>query len=149
MRQPIKPFRVSIVQHRGTPYEVGRAQAHAFAATSKGRAFLRRKTIRFPAWFDLRAEERMYAKFSPALWEEIGGIAEGLAIPMERAVLYFGNLGMRPPIGGCSAVMSNGVYGRNYDYKPRHYGARFALMQVTGSHASLGASERSPAGSTA
>ena len=141
MRQPTKPFRVSIVQHRGTPYEVGRAQAHAFAATNKGRAFLRRKTIRFPAWFDIRAEQRMYKKFSAPLWEEIGGIAEGLAIPMERAVLSFGNLGMRPPTGGCSAVMSNGVYGRNYDYKPRWYGARIALMQVTGSYASLGASE--------
>lgn len=137
----MRPFRVGIAQHRGTPYEVGRAQALAFAATPKGRAFLRRKTIWFPAWFDLRAEERMFARFSPALWEELGGIAEGLAIPMERAVLCFGNAGMRPPIGGCSAVMSNGVYGRNYDYKPRRYGARFALVQVKGSHASVGASE--------
>ena len=48
---------------------------------------------------------------------------------MERAALCFGNDGLRPPIGGCSAVMANGVYGRNYDFKPRHYGARFALVQ--------------------
>lgn len=134
-------FRVSIAQHRGTPYEVGRAQAHAFAATAKGRAFLRRKTVRFPPWFDIRAEQRAHERFSPALWEEIGGLAEGLAIPMERAVLYFGNAGIRPPVGGCSAVMSNGVYGRNYDYRPRYYGARFALIQVKGSHASIGFTE--------
>jgi predicted choloylglycine hydrolase len=60
---------------------------------------------------------------------------------MERAVLSFGNNGLRPPIGGCSAVMSGGVYGRNYDYKPRYYGARFALVQPKGSYASIGASE--------
>jgi hypothetical protein len=56
-------------------------------------------------------------------------------------VLYFGNAGMRPPTGGCSAVMTHGVYGRNYDYRPRHYGARFAVVHPRGSHASIGATE--------
>jgi hypothetical protein len=37
--------------------------------------------------------------------------------------------------------MANGVYGRNYDFKPRYYGARFAIVQAGGSHASIGASE--------
>ena len=102
----IKPFRVSVVQCRGTRYEVGRAQARTFAATPKGRAFLRRKSFRLPWWFKIRTEERVFAKFSPGLWEEIGGLAEGLGVPMERAVLCFGNNGLRPPIGGCSAVMT-------------------------------------------
>jgi predicted choloylglycine hydrolase len=137
----IKPFRVSIVQFRGTPHEVGRAQAQSFAATPKGRAFLRRAATRFPWWFDIRKEERTFAKFSPALWEEIGGLAEGLGISMERAVWCFGSDGLRPPIGACSAIMSSGVYGRNYDFKPRHYGARFAVVQARGSYASIGASE--------
>jgi predicted choloylglycine hydrolase len=136
----IKPFRVSIVQVRGSPYEVGRAQARIFAQTPKGRAFLRRKTVRLPWWFNLRTEERTFAQFAPALWEEIEGIADGLAIPMELAAFSFGNDGLRPPMGGCSAVMANGVYGRNYDNKPRYYGARFVLMQASGSHASIGAS---------
>jgi predicted choloylglycine hydrolase len=83
----------------------------------------------------------VFAQFSPALWEEIGGLADGLGIPMERAVLCFGNNGLRPPMGACSAVMSAGVYGRNYDFRPRHYGARFAAVQANGSHASVGASE--------
>ena len=141
MRTAIRPFRVRFVQHRGTSFEVGRAQAMEFAATPKGRAFLRRRTVRLPWWFNLGAEQRMFAKFSPALWEEITGIADGLGVPMERALLFFGNEGLRPPIGACSAVMTGGVYGRNYDFKPRHYGARFALLQASGSHASIGASE--------
>jgi predicted choloylglycine hydrolase len=138
----IKPFRVSIVQCRGTPYEVGRAQAHAFAATSRGRAFLRRRTVARPPWFDMRNEERVFAKFSPALWAEIGGLADGLGISMERAVFRFGNDGLRLPTGGCSAAMHGSVYGRNYDFRPRHYGARIALVQPAGSFASVGASER-------
>jgi len=133
-----KMLRVVVVQCRGTPYEVGRAQADAFAATLKGKAFLRRKTIRLPWWFDIRIEERAFRTYAPDLWEEIGGIAEGLNIPMERAVAHFGNDGLRMPTGGCSAVMSGSVYGRNYDFWPRGYEARFALIQVPGCYASIG-----------
>ena len=142
MSVAVRPFRVGIVQCRGTPFEVGRAQARIFAATSKGRAFLRRKTIKLPWWFNIGAEQRTFARFSPALWEEIGGLAEGLDIPMERAVLCVGNDGLRPPLGACSAIMSSGVYGRNYDFRPRYYGARFVLLQAKGSYASIGSSER-------
>jgi predicted choloylglycine hydrolase len=141
MGRATRPFRVSIVQCRGTPYEVGRAQAQLFAATPKGRAFLRHKTIKLPWWFNIRTEQRTFAQFSPALWEEIGGLAEGLEIPLERAVLCFGNNGLRPPIGACSAIVTSHVYGRNYDFRPRYYGARFAFLQATGSYASVGSSE--------
>jgi predicted choloylglycine hydrolase len=37
--------------------------------------------------------------------------------------------------------MTGDVYGRNYDFRPRHYGARFVLLKARGSHASVGASE--------
>ena len=60
---------------------------------------------------------------------------------MERAVFCFGNNGLRPPIGACSAIMTTSVYGRNYDFKPRYYGARFAFLQAKGSYASVGSSE--------
>jgi predicted choloylglycine hydrolase len=142
MKLPLKPFRVSVVQCRGTPYEVGRAQARLFAATPKGRAFLRSKTAGFPWWFNLRTEQRMFAKYAPALWEEIGGLADELGVPMERAAYWFGNGGLRPPIGACSAVMTADVYGRNYDFRPRYYEARFVLLQASGSHASIGSSHQ-------
>jgi predicted choloylglycine hydrolase len=142
MASAAKTLRVSFVQCRGTPYEVGRAQADAFAATRKGKAFLRRKKVWLPWWLNIRTEERAFKTYAPALWEEIGGIAEGLNIPMERAVTYFGNEGLRMPTGGCSAVMSGGVYGRNYDFRPRQYEARFALVQARGSYASIGGSHQ-------
>lgn len=130
------------MQCRGTPYEVGQAQARIFASTIKGRAFLRAKRRTLPWWFKLRAEERVFEQYCPALWEEIRGIADGLGVSVERAVLAFGNDGLRLPTGGCSAVMTGAVYGRNYDFKPRRYGARFALVQASGHYASIGASEQ-------
>jgi predicted choloylglycine hydrolase len=142
MASTAKTLRVSFVQCRGTPYEVGRAQADAFALMRKGKAFLRRKKVGLPWWFNVRSEERAFRAYAPALWEEIGGIADGLNIPMEQAVIYFGNDGLRMPTGGCSAVMSGGVYGRNYDFRPRGYEARFALVQTHGSYASIGGSHQ-------
>jgi predicted choloylglycine hydrolase len=138
MRAPVKPFRVSLVQCRGTPYEVGRAQARWFAMTPKGRAFLRNKTIRFPWWFDIRTEQRMFAKFAPVLWEELLGLADELGVTMERAAFRFGNDSMRPPIGACSAAVAADVYGRNYDNRPRYDAAQFTLLQASGSYASVG-----------
>jgi len=89
----------------------------------------------------MRGAEKAFAKFSPALWAEIGGVADGLGISMERAVYNFGNNGLRLPTGGCSAAIHPAVYGRNYDYRPRNYGARLAFVQPAGSFASVGASE--------
>jgi predicted choloylglycine hydrolase len=142
MKVPMKLFRVSVIQCRGTPYDVGRAQARLFAMTQKGRAFLRGTTTRFPWWFDVRAEERMFARFAPVLWEELAGLADELGITMERAALRFGNDGMRPPIGGCSAAITADVYGRNYDYRPRYYGAQFTLLQARGTYASIGSTHQ-------
>jgi predicted choloylglycine hydrolase len=61
---------------------------------------------------------------------------------MEQAVTYFGNDSLRMPTGGCSAVISGSVYGRNYDFWPRGYEARFALVQARGSYASIGGSHQ-------
>ena len=141
MTSAAKTLRVSFVQCRGTPHQVGRAQAIAFAVTRRGKAFLRKKA-RLPVWFNIHTEERAFRAYAPALWEEIAGIAEGLNISMEQAVACFGNDGLRMPTGGCSAVMSSNVYGRNYDFRPRGYEARFALLQPTGSYASIGSSHQ-------
>jgi hypothetical protein len=59
MASSAKMLRVSFVQCRGTPYEVGRAQADAFAATRNGKAFLR-KRLRLPWWLYIRTEERAF-----------------------------------------------------------------------------------------
>lgn len=134
-------FIVQLVQCRGTPFEIGRQQARLFLRTSRGIAFARRRARPVPAWYEFDGQRRVLEKFAPLVWQEIMGLAEGLHVPVETATFHFGNGGVRPPLGGCSAVMASGVYARNYDYRPRHYGARFALVQPQGSHASIGATE--------
>jgi predicted choloylglycine hydrolase len=132
--------RVSVVQCRGAPYKIGQHQGRVFATSRRGLNF-RRSKVGLPSWFDMHAEERFYTKFAPAILEEIAGIANALDTSLERACLFFGNGGLRPRLGGCSAVMSASAFARNYDFQPQNYGARLALVQPTGSYASIGFSE--------
>ena len=70
MASAAKTLRVSFVQCRGTPYEVGRAQADAFALTRKCKAFLRRK-VGLPWWFNIRTEGRAFKAYAPALLQKV------------------------------------------------------------------------------
>ena len=98
---------VQVVQCRGTPFEIGRQQAKIFLRSAKGAAFARRKTAPLPAWLDFAGQERAFNRYCPALWQEILGLADGLGISVEKAALHFGNGGLRVPLGGCSAAMTN------------------------------------------
>lgn len=132
---------VQVVQCRGTPFDIGRQQAGIFLRSAKGMAFAKRRNAPLPAWFDFASQERAFTRYCPALWQEIGGLAEGLGIPMEKAAFHFGNGGWRVPLGGCSATITDKAYVRNYDFTVRHYSARFALVQPQGSYASIGGAE--------
>src|SRR5882724_3514429 len=136
-----KPWRVDVLDCRGSSYDVGKQTAEGFLKTSRGRAFARRKERR-PFAFSLKNAEATLKTYAPNIWEELHGLAEGLKIPIERAVAEYSNGRLRYPPRGCSAVMSAGLYGRNYDYDVRRYDRILVVVQPTGVHASIGFSDR-------
>lgn len=136
-----KPWRVDVLDCRGSSYDVGKQLAEAFLKTTRGRAYARRKERR-PFAFSLRNAEAALKTWAPNVWEELHGLADGLKIPLERAVAEYSNGRLRYPPRGCSAVMSAGLYGRNYDYDVRHYDRLLVAIQPKGVHASIGFSDR-------
>src|SRR4051812_20117851 len=78
----------------------------------------------------------------PNIWEELHGLADGLKIPLERAAVQYSNARLSFPKRGCSSVMTNAFYGRNYDYSPRRYDPTLVAVQPKGVHASLAFSDR-------
>lgn len=136
-----KPWRVDVLECRGSSYDVGKQLAEAFLKTTRGRAYARRKERR-PFAFSLRNAEAALKTWAPNVWEELHGLADGLKIPLERAVAEYSNGRLRYPPRGCSAVMSAGLYGRNYDYDVRHYDRLLVAIQPKGVHASIGFSDR-------
>ena len=135
------PFRIDVFECRGTAYDVGLQQAQQYLKTTRGRAFRRRRERR-PFAFSFANARHTLETYAPNVWEELQGLADGLAIPMERAVAEFSNGRLRYPKRGCSSVLSAGVYARNYDYNVRRYDRTLIAVQAKGSHASIGFSER-------
>ena len=102
----IKPWRVDMLECRGSSYDVGKQMAEAFLRTTRGRAYARRKERR-PFAFSLRNAEAALKTWAPNVWEELHGLADGLKMPLERAVAEYSNGRLRYPPRGCSAVMVN------------------------------------------
>ncbi|MBV9833315.1 MAG: hypothetical protein JO055_02840 [Alphaproteobacteria bacterium] len=115
--------------------------AEGFLKTTRGRAYGRRKE-RKPFAFSLKNAEAALSTWAPNIWEELHGLADGLKISLSRAVAEYSNSRLRYPKRGCSAVMSGGLYGRNYDYDPRRYDRILIAAQPKGVHASIGFCER-------
>lgn len=132
---------VDIVCCRGSSYEIGRQFAHGFKKTPRGRAFKRRKERR-PFAFSLKNAQAALETYAPNIWQELHGLADGLNIPLERAVAEFSNGRLRYPARGCSAVMMGGLYGRNYDFTTKRYDGILAAIQPDDAHASIGFSDR-------
>lgn len=136
-----QPWRVDVLECRGSSYDVGKQTAEGFLRTSRGRAFGRRKERR-PFAFSLKNAEVALQRWAPNIWEELHGLADGLKIPLDRAVAEFSNGRLRYPPRGCSAVMAAGLYGRNYDYDPRRYDRILLAIQPKGVNASIGFPDR-------
>lgn len=132
---------VEVIACRGSSYDVGKQMAQGFRKTPRGRAFKRRKERR-PSGFNLKNAEHALKAWAPNIWEELHGLADGLEIPLERAVAEFSNGRLRFPARGCSVVMSDGVFGRNYDFSIHHYDRILAAIQPKGVNASIGFSDR-------
>lgn len=136
-----KAWTVDVLECRGSSYDVGKQLAEGFLKTTRGRAYARRKERR-PFAFSARNAEAALKAWAPNIWEELHGLADGLRIPLERAVAEYSNGRLRYPPRGCSAVMSAGLYGRNYDYDVRHYDRLLVAVQPKGVHASVGFADR-------
>jgi predicted choloylglycine hydrolase len=136
-----KPWRVDVLQCRGSSYDVGKQMAEKFLRTPRGRAFGRRRERR-PFAFSLRNAQAALQAWAPNIWEELHGLADGLKIPVERAVAEYSNARLRYPPRGCSAVMAGSLYGRNYDYDASRYDRILVAVQPQGVNASIGFSDR-------
>jgi hypothetical protein len=101
-----KPWRVDVLQCRGSSYDVGKQMAEGFLKTTRGATFHRRKGHQ-PFGFVLKEAQAALCTYAPNIWEELHGLADGLNIPLERAAAQYSNARLSFPKRGCSSVMTN------------------------------------------
>jgi len=134
---------VNVIQGRGDSYTFGLNQAKAMKDTPLFQNHLKRrkKSIRKYTTDYQRATD-FILEYSPSLMEEMQGIADGLDWSLQDVMHEYAGYQQSWTKSGCSAIMINGIYGRNYDYHPKTYDGRFVLWQPENGFAHIGFAQR-------
>lgn len=121
---------VNVIQGRGDAYTFGVEQAVALKNTPLFNKHVKRRRTSIRKYtLDYQSATELILQFSPSLMEEMQGIADGLDWSLQDVMHEYGGYQQSWTRSGCSAIMSNGIYGRNYDYHPKTYDGRFVLWQ--------------------
>lgn len=134
---------VNVKQGRGTSYELG----HMLGKWHKGTILYeshkqrRKKSLRsYP--IQIKEARKRVEEFAPHVWEELEGISDGMKWRLEDVVHEYSGYQGEWKKSGCSALMAEGFYARNYDYHPKTYDGRFLLWQPSEAYASIGFAQR-------
>ena len=126
---------------RGSCYDVGVQTAKGFRNSPRGRTFKHRRG-RGRYGFSIKNAQAALATYAPNIWEELHGLADGLEIPFETAVMRYSNGRLAYPTYGCSSLSTVDLFGRNYDYSVGKYNSMLLAIQPKGVNASVGFSDR-------
>ncbi|MBS4174593.1 C45 family peptidase [Bacillus sp. FJAT-49736] len=85
---------------------------------------------------------KLLAEIAPRLLEELKGIAEGAVLPLAAVLESYGGYDIPFPEMGCSALVKDSYYVRNYDFSPDLYDARLVFFQPNKGFASVGFSQQ-------
>ncbi|MGN8843110.1 C45 family autoproteolytic acyltransferase/hydrolase [Niallia sp. Sow4_A1] len=79
---------------------------------------------------DYKNMRSIFSSYTPHLLEELEGLAQGLGISSIRAASMFSGYDV-PKIDamGCTAILTDQYYVRNYDFSPDFYDGIFSLVQ--------------------
>ncbi|WP_112182515.1 MULTISPECIES: C45 family autoproteolytic acyltransferase/hydolase [Paraliobacillus] len=110
-----------------------------------------KELIALPNWDHLRKltinenEEdvkELIKGISPNLYQELKGLAEGLDLDLDATIKHFSGYDVRFPKMGCTTLINDGYYARNYDFSPELYDARLVITNPTNGYASVGFSHQ-------
>jgi predicted choloylglycine hydrolase len=123
----VSSFNVSIFQIRGNSFQIGLKTAEKVRNTPILKTFesITKQEI------DLHNMKSIYSTFAPHLLEELEGLAFGLDIPPNKAAALFSGYDVpKTEAMGCSTLLTNEYYVRNYDFSPALYDGVFSLVQA-------------------
>ena len=84
---------------------------------------------------------KILEKNSPQILEELIGLTEGLGSTLSNVIGAYSGYDVIFPEMGCSTLVKDSNYVRNYDFSPELYDARFVLIQPNEGFASIGFSQ--------
>lgn len=136
-------FYVDVIQGRGSYYDLGRLAGEKLKASPLFRVHQKRREKSLRSYsIDFHRVKRYFQAFAPVMWEEFEGLSEALEWPLYDVIHEYSGFQLDDVNSGCSAMMSGGLFARNYDFHPKTYEGRLLLWQPDHGYASAGISGR-------
>ncbi|MDQ0482206.1 C45 family autoproteolytic acyltransferase/hydolase [Guptibacillus hwajinpoensis] len=125
---------VSIEQYRGKSFDIG-----AGFGEHDRMKLIRERCEQLVQPIDVNEARTILSRFAPHLLNELEGIANALKISHEESIALFSGYDLPKLEGlGCTAIMTEEGYVRNYDFGPDFYDARLILRQPKEAYATCG-----------
>ncbi|AYV66140.1 peptidase C45 [Niallia circulans] len=120
-------FEVDIIQIRDRSFHIGLKTAERIL----DRSIIKMWSEVFEQDIDYENMHSIYSTYAPHLLEELEGLAQGLGISSIRAASMFSGYQV-PKIDamGCTAILTDETYVRNYDFSPDLYDGIFSCIQA-------------------
>ncbi|WP_315906111.1 C45 family peptidase [Priestia koreensis] len=135
----MKEIQIDVIQGKGSYYDLGLLEGthHRDTPLYENHRKRRKRSLRS---YETKMNEAKayYDKFGPGIWDELRGLADGLGWTLEETVHEYSGYQAEWKKSGCSAMMQDGFYARNYDYHPKTYEGRFLLWKPENGYASIG-----------
>ena len=125
---------VTVEQYRGSSYDIG----HGLGSHER-MEIIRQRCENFVQPVDVEEVRVTLQAFAPHLLEELYGIAKALGLSPDKALSLFSGYDLPILDGlGCTALMADEGYVRNYDFGPEFYDGRLVLRQPKEANATCG-----------
>lgn len=124
---------VNILKLKGSSYQIGLKHGEQISPTVS-QTLQGKETSKIAL--------RLLEKLSPQLLEELKGLADGLDLPITTVIEAYSGYDVPFPAMGCSTLVKDSYYVRNYDFSPDLYDARLVLIQPATGFASVGFSQQ-------
>lgn len=125
---------VRIVELKGNYYQFGLEQSKELISSS----ILEQMTISS----NLQKAKEIIRNISPKLLLELKGLADGLEMDLDTVIKCFSGYDVNFPEMGCTTLVRDGYYVRNYDFSPELYDARLVFCNPKNGYASVGFSQQ-------
>ena len=136
----MEQLNVSVVDIMGSYYEMGLMQGKEIKKSTqlmKQLDFLEFLTTNI----DPLKAKKILTELSPNLLEELKGIANELNIELDTIIKLYSGYNLAFPSMGCTTLIQEDYYVRNYDFSPEVYDARIVFSNPIKGYASVGFSQ--------
>ncbi|MDZ5711901.1 C45 family peptidase [Jeotgalibacillus haloalkalitolerans] len=136
-------FHIDVIKGKGSYFQLGQTAGKLFRETPLYQTHLKRRAKSKKSYhLDMNKAEHHIKHFAPGLWDELQGLSTKLNWGFEEVVHEYSGWQQDWIKSGCSVLMKDGYFARNYDYHPKTYEGRLMIWQPETGYASIGVAGR-------